>query len=294
MTYIARHFGAALICAFLWLSVSTAQAAESDCQLIFEAIPSKDAGPIIGPKVTAGLASKNFADWRAFTQRQATAVAGHLTMNFGNIATFGKPFGGTGGFEGRSSPNAFITVGFGEELQGNALGEAISVITAAVGYMLIQDGTVAYCEEPVGESGSTTPLYSVLPKQGFKLPKEDFEPEDGYDFTRAVYGAIVAANDDLNIGYTFTGKRMLMLDIGGGLTDKLDKTNDLFENAFAAPVSIEYHKVTDQPSIYIANNWVEDPKGLSLLMYNSIGVRTKLRPAQKAYIVALRTFAGVE
>ena len=48
MTNFASPIRAALIGAFLWLSVSTAQAADSDCQLIFEAIPSKDAGPIIG------------------------------------------------------------------------------------------------------------------------------------------------------------------------------------------------------------------------------------------------------
>ena len=179
MTHITRHFGAALICAFLWLSVSTAQAADSDCQLIFEAIPSKDAASIIGEdgrliidaEVSHELATKNFASWRAFTNQQATIVAGFLNMNFGNIATFGEPFDGTGGFEGRSSPNAFITVDFGEELQGDALGAAISGITAAVGYMLIQDGTVAYCEAPVSNSGGSLPLYSVLPNTGFRFAR---------------------------------------------------------------------------------------------------------------------------
>ena len=134
MTHFARHFGAALICAFLWLSVSGAQAGEPDCRVIFEAIPSKDAGPIIGAEVSHKLATKNFASWRGFTQRQAIAVALFLNTNFEEVATFGEPIEGFGGFEGKSSPNAFITVDFGEELQGDALGMAISEITAAVGF----------------------------------------------------------------------------------------------------------------------------------------------------------------
>ena len=137
MTHIARRFRAALVCAFLWLSVSTAQA--QDCQLIFEAIPSKDAGPIIGAEVSHKLVTKNFASWRGFTQRQAIAVALFLNTNFEEVATFGEPIEGFGGFEGRSSPNAFITVDFGEELQGDVLGKAISEITAAVGSMLFYD-----------------------------------------------------------------------------------------------------------------------------------------------------------
>ena len=108
MTHFARHFGAALICAFLWLSVSGAQAGEPDCRVIFEAIPSKDAGPIIGAEVSHKLATKNFASWRGFTQRQAIAVALFLNTNFEEVATFGEPIEGFGGFEGKSSPNAFI------------------------------------------------------------------------------------------------------------------------------------------------------------------------------------------
>ena len=38
---------AALSLAFLWLFASPTRAAESDCQLVFDAIPSEDAGPII-------------------------------------------------------------------------------------------------------------------------------------------------------------------------------------------------------------------------------------------------------
>ena len=217
MTNFASPIRAALIGAFLWLSVSTAQAADSDCQLIFEAIPSKDAGPIIGGEVSHKLATKNFATGRAFTHQQATVVAVFLETNFGEIATFSEPIEGFGGFEGKSSPNAFITVDFREELQDDALGKAISEITAAVGYMLIQDGTVANCEEPVGKSGQSVPLYSVSPDTGFK-------PEDDGYFERTVYSAMVVANDDLDIGYTFTGKRMLMLDFGR-LTEQLENTN---------------------------------------------------------------------
>ena len=154
MTYFASPIRAALICAFLWLSVSTAQAANSDCQLIFEAIPSKDAGSIIGGEVSHKLATKNFVTWRAFTHQQATVVAGFFNMNFENIAKFGEPTEGLGGFEGKSSPNAFIELDFEQELQGDALGKAISEITAAVGYMLIQDGTVANCKEPAGANES--------------------------------------------------------------------------------------------------------------------------------------------
>lgn len=285
MTHIARRFGAALICAFLWLSISTAQAAV--CNLIFEAIPSKDAGPIIGAETSHELATKNFANWRAFTQHQAAAVAKFLDTNFGDIAKFGEPIDGSGGFEGKSSPNASIVVGFKQELQGDALGEAISMITAAVGYMLIQDGTVAYCDKPVSDSGGSVPLYSVLPNTGFRFEHAD-------KFARTVYSAIVVANDDLNIGYTLMGERMLMLDIGGGLTDKLYNTNVFLEKVFVEPVSIEYHKVREQPSIYIDNNWVKDPIGSSLLKYIGEDLYDNVKSAQKAYIEALQEFASME
>ena len=281
MTHFARHFGAALVCAFLWLPVSTAQAAV--CNLIFEAIPSKDAGPIIGGGVNHILATKNFASWSEFTQRQAIVVAAFLEKNFDDKAKFGTLTYGLGGFEGKSSPNASITVEFKEKLEGAALGKAISVITAAVGYMLIQDGTVANCDKPVAKKGGSLPLYSVSPGKGFQT-------EDPSSFVRTVYSAIVVANDKLDIGYTFTGKRMLMLDFGG-LTGQLDKANFHLKDVFTVAVSFTYKQVGDQPSIYIANNWVEDPEGLSLLKYNSVDLRTELGPAQKAYIVALRDFA---
>ena len=90
-----------------------------------------------------------------------------------------------------------------------------------------------------------------------------------------MYSAIVVANDKLDIGYTFTGKRMLMLDFGG-LTGQLDKANFHLKDVFTVAVSFTYKQVGDQPSIYIANNWVEDPEGLSLLKYNSVDLRTEL------------------
>ncbi len=152
--------------------------------------------------------------------------------------------------------------------------------------MLIQDGTVANCDEPVGKSGESLPLYSVLPGKGFKT-------KDLGKFVRTVYSAMVVANDDLDIGYTFFGDGMLMLDISETkkLPGQLKETKKHLKRVFVAPVSITYDELGDQPSIYIANNWVEDPEGLSLLKYNSEGLRAKLGLAQKAYIVALRDFA---
>ena len=129
MTHFARRFGAAFICAFLWLSVSTAQAAV--CNLIFEVIPSKDTAPIIGPQVTARLASKNFVKWHGFSTREATVVAKFLETNFGKVAKFSKPIIGIGGFEGNSSPSVVITVYFKEDTSGDALGKTISEMTAA-------------------------------------------------------------------------------------------------------------------------------------------------------------------
>ncbi len=46
MKSIASRALAALILGLVWLSAARA---EPDCQLVFEAIPSADAGPIIGP-----------------------------------------------------------------------------------------------------------------------------------------------------------------------------------------------------------------------------------------------------
>ena len=88
------------------------------CNLIFEAIPSKDAGPIIGGGVNHILATKNFASWSEFTQRQAIVVAAFLEKNFDDKTKFGTLTYGLGGFEGKSSPNASITVEFKEKLEG--------------------------------------------------------------------------------------------------------------------------------------------------------------------------------
>ena len=292
MTHFARRFGAALICAFLWLSVSSAQAAV--CNLIFEVIPSKDTAPIIGSKLTADLAKKNFAKWRGFSERQAEIVDNFLETKFDGVAEFYIPTVGIGGYEGNSSPSIIITVDFEDELSGNKLGAAISEMTAAVGYTFIQDGTVAFCSKSVGEDfGSKIPLYSIAPEAGFR---------SGIDerFVKTAYSAIVDANDDSSFGYTFDGDVMFMLDLKfkpdlgtDYLPEELKEANLYLESLYTAEISISNERKNDQPSIYLANNWVEDPTGSSLLKYIGKGLYDDVWIAQKAYIEALKVFASM-
>lgn len=102
---------------------------------------------------------------------------------------------------------------------------------------------------------------------------------------------MVVANDNPDIGYTFTGKRMLMLDFGG-LPGQLDNTNVYFAALFAVPIAIKYKRLEEQPTIYQDNDWASDPKGRKLLTH----VPEKLRPArsvaQNAYLTALWAFAN--
>ncbi len=292
MTHIARHFGAALICAFLWLSVSSAQAAV--CNLIFEVIPSKDTAPIIGSKVTAHLASKNFADWRGFSERQAEIVDNFLQTNFDEVAEFYMPTVGIGGYKGNSSPSIIITVDFEEKSSGNELEAAISEITAAVGYTFIQDGTVAFCSKSVGEDfGSKYPLYSIAPGVGFT---------SGIDerFVKTAYSVIVDANDDSSPGYTFDGDVMYMLDLkfrseleSDHLREMLKVANLYLGNLFTTKISISSERKNDQPSIYLANNWVKDPTGSSLLKYVGENLYDDVLIAQKTYIEHLKEFASM-
>ena len=293
MTHIAQRFGAALICAFLWLSVSTAQAAVV-CNLIFEVIPSKDTAPIIGSKVTARLASKNFANWRGFSRQQAAVVANYLKTNFDEVAEFYIPTVGIGGFEGNSSPSIIITVDFEEDLSDAPLGKAISEMTAAVGYTFIQDGTVAFCNTSVGKKyGNEFPLYSIAPGAGFRSGIDE-------SFVKTAYSAIVDANDDSSLGYTFDGDDMVMLDLKfkskletERLRAKLLVANLYLESLYTAKISISYVHVSDQPSIYLANDWVKDPTGSSLLEYIGEDLYAGVWIAQKAYIEDLKEFASM-
>ena len=173
MKCVVQGFRALLIIGFIWLGDAAVAEAGSECTLVFEVIPSKDAGPIIGPGVNHKLATKKFKAWQEFTEPLAAKVVEFLNENFAEVATFGEPTSGTGGFEGKSNPNAFIQIVFGEDVSGNALGEPVTMMTAAVGFMLIQDGTVAYCKKPVGKYGQSWPFYKVLPDKGFKPGVDD-------------------------------------------------------------------------------------------------------------------------
>lgn len=285
MTHIARHFGAALICAFLWLSVSTAQAAV--CALLFEVIPSKDTAAIIGGEVTARLASKNFAQWRGFSERQAAVVDDFLETNFGNVAKFDIPTVGIGGFEGNSSPSIVITVHFEKDFGGDILGNAINKMASAIGYTFIQDGTVALCNTSVGKFGGKHSLYSISPGEGFELGTSE-------GFVKTAYSAIVDANDDSSIGYIFDEDEMYILDLTDGhLPEILDTANKYLAALFTAGVSIRFDFESDLQSIYRGNNWVEDPTGSSLLEYVSKDLYASVWIAQKAYIEDLKEFSSM-
>ncbi len=275
---------AALSLALLWLFASPTRVAAIDCSLVFEAIPSEDAGPIIGQLVEHNLAGKNFKKWRGFTNAQAKVIVGFLKKNFDDKLTFDDPKSAMGGFKGKSSPNAIIGISVANTRKGDALGKVITPVTAAVGFILVQDGTVAYCAKSVGKFGSTYPRYSVVPKRGFK--------KFGRRFVRTVYSAMVTANDNLDIGYTLIWGEMVMLDIVGGLEDQLGVTNAYFKLVYTSPVSIEYDIPVNQPTIYAANNWAIDRQGMELLAKVPTKLRLALIVAREVYLQALKEFAA--
>ena len=275
---------AALSLALLWLFASPTRVAAFDCYLVFEAIPSEDASPIIGELVKHNLAGKNFEKWSVFTAAQAGVIVGFLRDNFNDDLTFAQPDVSMGGFQGKSSPNAIIGISVANTRKGDALGKVITPVTAAVGFILVQDGTVAYCAKSVGKFGSTYPRYSVVPKRGFK--------KFGRRFVRTVYSAMVTANDNLDIGYTLIWGEMVMLDIVGGLEDQLGVTNAYFKLVYTSPVSIEYDIPVNQPTIYAANNWAIDRQGMALLEKVDNELRLALFLARDAYLQALKEFAA--
>jgi hypothetical protein len=290
MKPIASRVLAALILGLVWLSAAPAK---SDCELVFEVIPSTDAGAIVGALVEHNLAGKSFEKWSRFTAQQARPIVQFLRTNFVDGVEFDDPAPAMGGYQGKSSPNLFIPITLEVPLEGDALGRVISPITAAVGFVLIQDGTVAYCEDPVGRYGGAYPLYGVEPDKGFR-PLADERAE--MRFVRTVYSAMVAANDDLDIGYTFYGpeKPMLLLDFGA-LKNQLDATNAYFLQLYASPVSIKYYiAVAQQPTIYEANDWASDPEGLALLAKLPEEVLGALPAARAAYLLALKKFAATK
>jgi len=286
MKSLASRALAALILGLVWLSAAPA---EADCQLVFEAIPSVDAGAIIGQSVEHNLAGKSFVKWSRFTRAQAEPIVTFLRTNFDDGVEFAEPAQAMGGYQGKSSPNTLIQITLAEPLRGDALGRVISPITAAVGFVLIQDGTVAFCDEPVGEYGDAHPLYGVLPDMGFKPPIDEWARRD---FVRTVYSTMVAANDEPDIGYTFIGKRMLVLDFGT-LVGQLDRTNAYLLELYIDPVSVKYYMVAaQQPTIYEANDWARDPEGLALLEKVPEEVLEALFAAREGYLRALKKFAA--
>ena len=68
----------------------------------------------------------------------------------------------------------------------------------------------------------------------------------------------------------------------------------MLKSLFVAPVSIKYHKVDDQPTIYAENDWAVNRDGTSLLKRIDVSLYANLRFAQQAYIGALRDFASIE
>ncbi len=274
---------AALSLAFLWLFASPTRVAAFDCQLVFEAIPSADAGPIIGQVTDHRLAGKNFKDWSVFTAVQAEGILVFLNEYFSAEMKFTRLQPAMGGFQGKSSPNAIIDISVTGSPEGDALGKVITPVTAAVGFILIQDGTVANCNKSVGKFGGSTSNYSVAPDKGFQ--------ELGLSFVRTVYSAMVAANDNLDIGYTFDDKGMLMLDFGG-LVDQLKETNAYFKKVYTSEVSIAFKDLGKQPTIYVANNWAEDPEGLALLSKLPEKVLKALFAARDDYLRPLKKFAA--
>ncbi len=275
---------AALSLALLWLFASPARVAAFDCYLVFEAIPSEDAGPIFGQLVKHNLAGKKFTKWGDFTGVQAGVIVGFLRENFGDKLTFADPEAAMGGFQGKSSPNATIAITLKTPLESDELGEVITPVTAAVGFILIQDGTVANCEKSVGKFGSTFPLFSVERGQGFNALDERF--------VRTVYSAMVAANDNLDIGYTFFLEEMQMLDIGGSLEDQVGATNVYFEELYSNTVSIVLQPLEDEWTIYAANNWAIDRQGTALLAKVPTELRLALIVAREVYLQALKEFAA--
>jgi len=280
MKSIVRRFGASLAFGIVWLSVSTSQAAI--CNLIFEVIPSKDTAVIVGQELYSPLARQTFVNWQEFTNEESEDVLNFLDENFGSEAKFRLPILGIGGFEGNSNPNVILSVDFPDNLSNEMLGKAISEIAAAVGYTLIQDGTVAYCTQSVGKYGNALPLYFVSPRSGFKGMS--------VDFVKTAYSAIVDANNDPFLGYTYDGESMAMLDFGG-LPEKLAQTNTYFNSLYSVSVRIQYSKANNQPSVYLANNWFEDPTGKSLLEFVDENLYANLKLARRAYTDDLRKFA---
>jgi hypothetical protein len=281
MKSIVRRISASFAFAIVWLSVSTSQAAI--CNLIFEVIPSKDTAVIVGQELYSSLARKTFTNWQEFTNEESEEVLRFLDANFGSEAEFRLPILGIGGFEGNSSPNVILSVDFPEKLSNEELGESISEIAAAVGYTLIQDGTVAHCTQPVGEFGNASPLYFISPLSGFRGMS--------VDFVKTAYSAIVDANNDPSLGYTFDRESMVMLDFGG-LPEQLAQTNDYFGSLYSVNIQIQFRKGNDQPSVYLANNWFEDPTGKSLLKFVSEELHVNLKKARRVYTDDLRNFAN--
>ena len=275
---------AALSLALLWLFASPARVAALDCQLVFEAIPSEDAGPIIGQLVKHNLAGKSYKQWGQFTATQAQMIIVFLEENFGKVVKIEKAQPAMGGFQGKSSPNAIVDISVTGSPEGNTLGEAMTPVTAAVGFILIQDGTVTNCNKSVGEKfGSSIATYSVIPVSGFNKLDERF--------VTTVYSAMVIANDNLEIGYTFVDGKMLMLDFGK-LLDQLKVTVEYFKQLYSEPVSIKFPKIADQPTIYVANNWAIDREGLELLAKLPQELYGALYAARNDYLQALMKFAA--
>ena len=273
---------AALSLALLWLFASPTRVAAFECQLVFEAIPSEDVGPITGQLVKHNLAGKNFKAWGVFTAVQAAGIVVFLNENFGEKMTFTNLKAAMGGFQGKSSPNAIIDISVDDSPEGDALGELITPVAAAVGFILIQDGTVANCINSVGKFGGSFPKFTVLPEIGFH--------QLDASAVRAIYSAMVAANDNLNIGYTFADEEMLMLDFNG-LVNQLNLTNAYFNQVYTSEVSIEFKDLGEQSTIYVENNWAEDPEGLALLEKVPDQVLEALSAARVRYRIALKEFS---
>ena len=294
MKPIASRALAALLLGLV--SLSAAQA-ETKCKLVFEVIPSTDSGAIIGQSVEQKLAGKGFEKWADFTADQESPIFEFLQTNFPEEMEFAKPHIAMGGYQGKSSPNIIIEMLL-EDSPEDDLGRAISQVTAAVGFLLIQDGTVAFCDKSVGKYGSVNQLYGVQPKanEGFK---ENLDGEALTDFMRTVYSAMVAANDDLNIGYTLFGNVMSVTELGTEKSDviehQVDRTNEYFAQFFASEVMIESYLISNkQPTIYEANDWALDRDGLALLAKVPEKVYVALLAARVSYRLALKKFAAAK
>lgn len=270
----------------LWLFAFAAHAAGTKCDLTFEAIPSKNAGMIIGSEIQNQLAGKNYKQWLTFTKSAKGPIEDFLDQTYGDIADFNLITYGMGGFEGKSSPNMIFAMDFKQTLTGDPLGKIASEITAAIGYILIQDGTVGECENSVGDAQNSIPGYLISGKRGFENLNANI--------VKTIYSAMVSANDNPGLGYTYEENNtplMEMLDFDNTLVAQIATTNIFLSSIFTSTVSIQATPLRGVNSVYEANNWAKDPQGIPLLKKIAPTNFLLLLMARKAYVDALKNFA---